>query len=227
VRQRWIDEALRLIEESGPGALTTRKVAERAGTTTMGLYTEFKSLAGLVAAVVDEGFLRLTNELERVATSEDAIADLWLVAVAYLRFARRQPDLYAVMFGTASLGGYKRRGRELLQGLRAFEINVAVVRRAMSQRRFAEGDPWLAATAIWLWLHGVASAESAGYQAALGELGLGLGRDSVMRESFVALAVGFGDVRQRAESSVAHARRVTPHAKAVRGREKVRARGKR
>ena len=48
--------AVGLLDEHGPDALQTRKVASAAGTSTMAVYTHFGGMRGLIAELADEGY---------------------------------------------------------------------------------------------------------------------------------------------------------------------------
>ena len=66
VRVRLLEGAARLLAEEGPAALTLRRVATEADTSTMSVYTHFGSMPDLAEAVVAEGFARLAALLAEV-----------------------------------------------------------------------------------------------------------------------------------------------------------------
>ena len=61
--------------------------------------------------------------------------------LAYRDHARDNPHLYVVMYGTASLGGYRRTGNDLAQGRYTFDAYLAIVREAIEAGRFRDDDP--------------------------------------------------------------------------------------
>lgn len=198
MRERLVASALALLDDLGPAALSTRKVAELAGTSTMSVYTEFGSMAGLVSAIVDEGFNRLADEFAEVERTEDPVADLWAIGLAYRRTALVHPQLYAAMFGTSSLGGYRRTGQELMQGIRTFDEHASVTRRAIAAGRLDETEPYALALQLWSALHGFVLLELAGF---FGEDFDGIG--AVLAPGFLNLLVGLGDDRDAATRSLA------------------------
>lgn len=163
IRQALIEAAARVLGEEGPAGLSTRKLAAEVGTSTMAVYTHFGSLAGLVAAVVDEGFARLAAHMSDIHRSEDALADLAQLAMAYRANALDNPHLYAVMFGSASLGGYRRSDAELDERNETFDALVTATRRAMDAGQLAPGDPVDVAGQLWSALHGYVMLELAGF----------------------------------------------------------------
>lgn len=60
VRDKLLHAAVGLLDEHGPDALQTRKVASAAGTSTMAVYTHFGGMRGLIAAVAEEGYVSST-----------------------------------------------------------------------------------------------------------------------------------------------------------------------
>ena len=55
VREDLLHAAVGLLDDDGPDALQTRKVAGAAGTSTMAVYTHFGGMRGLIAEVAEEG----------------------------------------------------------------------------------------------------------------------------------------------------------------------------
>ncbi|MEV4313497.1 TetR/AcrR family transcriptional regulator [Actinocrispum sp. NPDC049592] len=153
VRMRLLEGAARLLAEEGPAALTLRRVATEADTSTMGVYTHFGSMGDLADAVVTEGFARLSAQLAEVPRTDDAITDLAGLGRAYLINARQNPHLYAVMFGTASLGKY-RPADQRERGRYTFEEIVQAAARAVDQGRLRPGDPLAIASQLWTAMHG-------------------------------------------------------------------------
>src|SRR6478736_4329444 len=93
VRRRLIELAADVLGEEGPSALSARRLARDAGTSTMALYTHFGGMPALVRAVVAEGFRRLYDRVAAVGPTDDPIADLIASAVAYRANALADPHL--------------------------------------------------------------------------------------------------------------------------------------
>ncbi|MCD4523904.1 TetR/AcrR family transcriptional regulator [Nocardioides sp. cx-173] len=163
VRRRLLEQAAQLLGEEGPAALTTRRLAREAGTSTMAVYTHFGGMPALVRAVVAEGFRRLVARVAEVEPTDDPLDDLRRAAVAYRQHALADPQMYAVMFGSASLGGYRLHDDELDIGLAAFGQLVDLVRRAMAGGRLREDDPAAVAGQFWSALHGYVMLELSGF----------------------------------------------------------------
>jgi AcrR family transcriptional regulator len=99
LKEKLLKVAREMIAERGLLDLSTRKVADAAGTALGSLYTVFADLDALVFAVNLESFERLDG-LMREASLRAATADEKLSALvwAYLGFARSEPHLWRAMF---------------------------------------------------------------------------------------------------------------------------------
>ncbi|OJF09449.1 TetR/AcrR family transcriptional regulator [Couchioplanes caeruleus] len=196
VRVRLLEGAARLLAEEGPSALTLRRVATEADTSTMAVYTHFGSMPDLADAVVAEGFSRLAALLVEVPATDDAITDLASLGRAYLVHARQNPHLYAVMFGTASLGTYRpRTAGERERGRYTFDEIVAAARRAVEQGRLRSADPLAIAGQLWTAMHGYVMLDVGGY---FGDDGV----ERVLVPMFVSLLSGLGADRDAALASI-------------------------
>ena len=74
MRDELLHAAVGLLDEHGPDALQTRKVASAAGTSTMAVYTHFGGMRGLIAEVAEEG-LRQFDAALTVPQTADPVAD--------------------------------------------------------------------------------------------------------------------------------------------------------
>jgi AcrR family transcriptional regulator len=99
LRQRLLEQAGRLLAEEGPQALSLRKLAAEAGTSTTAVYSLFGGKTELVHDVYTEAFRRFGAKLAEVGPTDDPVEDLRRLALAYRAYALANPHLYAVMFG--------------------------------------------------------------------------------------------------------------------------------
>lgn len=163
VRRRLLDSAARLLGEEGPSALTTRRLAREAETSTMAVYTHFGGMPALVREIVADGFAALQARVAEVPVTDDSLADLLAIAGAYRANALAHPHAYAVMFGSASLGGYRLDDEEKDVGLAAFAQLVDAADRAMQAGQLRPGDPAAVAGQLWAALHGYVMLELSGF----------------------------------------------------------------
>lgn len=176
VRDEMLHAAVGLLDEHGPDALQTRRVAGAAGTSTMALYTHFGGMRGLIAGVTEEG-LRQFDAALTVPETDDPVADLFAVGAAYRRYAIERPHMYRLMFGSTSAHGINAPAGNVLtltvaeieRGYPSFAHVVRAVLRCVLAERIGTGaaDDDAAVVAIaaqfWASIHGFVMLELAGY----------------------------------------------------------------
>jgi AcrR family transcriptional regulator len=99
--QRALREAaLVLVEEGGTDKLSLRAVARRAGVSPAAPYHHFADKEALLAAVAEEGFVRLGDAITDAlaGASVEPRERLETMVATYVRFAVQHPTHYAVMF---------------------------------------------------------------------------------------------------------------------------------
>jgi AcrR family transcriptional regulator len=209
VRDEMLHAAVGLLDEHGPDALQTRRVAGAAGTSTMAVYTHFGGMRGLIAEVAEEG-LRQFDAALTVRQTDDPVADLLAIRDAYRRYAIERPHMYRLMFGSTSAHGINAPAGNVL-ALTVAEIEdcvpgfvyvVRAVRRSILAGRITacspDDDPTVVATAAQFWslIHGFVMLELAGFY---GDDGAAVAPvlDSMTSSLFVAL----GDSPERVAQS--------------------------
>ena len=95
LRQALLRTAVAAIAESGPGALSLRELARRAGVSHAAPAHHFGDKAGLLTAVAAEGYELLAESLQQTAERTGSFVE---VGVAYVRFAIERRGHFEVMF---------------------------------------------------------------------------------------------------------------------------------
>ncbi|WP_116376352.1 TetR/AcrR family transcriptional regulator [Mycobacterium sp. MFM001] len=218
VRDELVHAAVRLLNEEGPDALQTRKVAGGAGTSTMAVYTHFGGMRALIAGVAEEGLRQFADALT-VPESADPVADLVATGIAYRRYALEHPHMYRLMFGSTSAHGINAPAHnvvslsvaEISEHYPSFARVVRPVHRSMLAGRITAGsasdDASVVAIAAQFWaaVHGFVMLELAGYY---GDDGAAVG--PVLAAMTTNLLVALGDSRERVERSQRSAVHETP-----------------
>ncbi|MEV7202076.1 TetR/AcrR family transcriptional regulator [Streptomyces griseoluteus] len=146
LRRAVLSAALDVIAAEGPGALSLRDLARRAGVSHAAPAHHFKDRTGLLTAIAAEGFGLLADALRDAPGLREA-------GVRYVRFAREHPAHFQVMFSP-----------ELL---RAEDLELTTARALAGEtlsQAVATVDPGdrgpdarLAGTAAWSLAHGYAT----------------------------------------------------------------------
>ena len=209
VRAELLHAAVAILNEEGPDALQTRKIAGAAGTSTMAVYTHFGGMPALIAAVAEEGLRQFDAAMTMPPTS-DPVADLMATGIAYRRYAIERPHMYRLMFGSTSAHGINAPAHDVVT-LSVAEINdhypsfahvVRGVHRCMLAGRIAAGsasdDATVVAVAAQFWasIHGFVMLELAGYYGAQGSA-----VGPVLSALTTNLLVSLGDSPERVRES--------------------------
>lgn len=155
-----VDASLELLAREGSDAFTLREAARRAGVNHRAVYRHFQDKRALLAKVAEGGYRMLAADMDRATTAGASSRDrLLALCEAYLRFARREPGRFIVMFGRR----LNEDGREVAleeairEALRVLtrELDALGPARSELQRRDA-------GIALWSSIHGLSALVVAG-----------------------------------------------------------------
>jgi AcrR family transcriptional regulator len=158
-RDKVIEAACALADEEGPEALTLSHLADKLGVRAPSLFKHVASLQDLRSAVA----ARVYQELER--ETEASGSDLLAMALAWRRWARAHPGMYALAARTHLAGSAEQQ--------QAGKVTLDRVLTAV--REASPGDPVHGARAIRAMVHGFVLLEQA----------QGFGLDTPVEESFL------------------------------------------
>lgn len=102
LRSALISEALRVVQQDGPTALSLRALARAIGVSATAVYRHFANKDDLLATIACEGFIGLCEAMQAQlasAPNADTRARLVLIGEAYVAYAIAQPGHYRLMFG--------------------------------------------------------------------------------------------------------------------------------
>jgi len=99
LRQALIDAALELVREGGGEAVSVREAARRAGVSPGAPFRHFPTRTALMTAVAEESMRRFRAEIDAAlleAPADQPLRRLRAIALAYLRWAMRNPAYFEV-----------------------------------------------------------------------------------------------------------------------------------
>ena len=172
-RQALLDAASEMLVHEGPGALSLRKLAKKAGASTMAVYTAFGGKDGLLEALFEEAFDRLAEMQADVPRDPDPMTWLGELGAAYRAFALSNPAYYALMISvTMPLTEHVPEEQEETPPARSISHHPAYsylhqaveacIEAGYFRDGLAAGD---VADMLWAHVHGLCSLELAGYYA--------------------------------------------------------------
>lgn len=165
-KQAILETAQQLIAENGPDGLSLREIARRIDYSPAGLYEYFQNKDEIIAAVCDEGFERLSACLKEVSTKLSPSARLTELGMAYLHFARNNPDHFLLIFTTLPAGEVRLSDLDQ-EEYSTFSILVQAVRDAIEAGELslpAEFSLNEIAYTMWALVHGMAMLEQTNFR---------------------------------------------------------------
>ena len=163
LKAAMIGAALQLVRQKGPRGFTLNEASRAAGVSVSAPYNHFKDKDALLVEIVLLGNRTLETELRAAA---DIVAPptekLLAVYLAYVSFADRHQDLFAVMFQS----GIEKTGYPEIQVSSAKAFEVAAVLAVQIEP--SQPSAWQLALAIWTMAHGFATLSVEGALAGVG-----------------------------------------------------------
>lgn len=156
-RARILAEARRIVLEQGFEALTMRRIAEAAGYSAAALYLHFENREAIARALGEEGMRGLLSTLSLAGQIPDPLARLTALALAYVAFARDEPETYRLIFMEPGFAASALGGKDAA-GAAAFALIAGVFQDLAAASRLRPGKaPDALALTFWILLHGTAS----------------------------------------------------------------------
>lgn len=163
-RRQLLDAAERLSATHGWEALTVRRIAEEAGTSTRAVYALFGSKEGLEQGLHQAMFTRLRDLLQARERTDDPRRDIAVQSLAYRQWAVERPERYALaMHRFVGKRSRPRSDEGLAVSREALgELRQAVRRCADAGLLLADRDPEDVVTHMRAMVHGLAEFENLG-----------------------------------------------------------------
>jgi AcrR family transcriptional regulator len=154
-----VQTARRLLADQGPGGLSLREVARRAGVSHQAPYRHFPDKEALLAALAARGFQMLARSVQRAieAHPDDAVEQLVAAGAAYVEQGLREPALYRLMFGGEASRLTPHHAQLADDSQHAFGQLVGIIERGQAAGEFRRGDAVNLAEAAWCHVHGLTS----------------------------------------------------------------------
>lgn len=154
--RRYLDAALRVLENRGPGEITVRTVGEAAGVSGPAIYRHFRDKKGLLIAAYDAAAERWTAAIFDRDAEGVAAARMRETLERYHRFAVDHGAIYHLLFSPppefvdagVDVAGVKERTLSRL---------TEIVRECMVAGALLGDDPHAVALTLWSTMHGLLS----------------------------------------------------------------------
>ncbi|MDI4658497.1 TetR/AcrR family transcriptional regulator [Xanthobacter autotrophicus] len=157
-RARILAEARHIVLEQGFEALTMRRIAEAAGYSAAALYLHFENREAIARELGESGMHSLLKALtEAAASADEPVKRLRALALAYVGFARIEPETYRLIFMEPSFAASALGGKDEA-GAAAFQLLAGAFEALDRAGRLRPGqDLGGLALTFWILLHGTVS----------------------------------------------------------------------
>lgn len=157
LRTALVGAAIKLLEASGPDALSLRGVAAEAGVSQTAPYSHFKDKRALLAAVAEVGFERLRARMTPLDESASTARERFLqTGRGYVAFALGSPGLFRLMFNSvlgplSDFPDLERKAQE------AYGLFHAGLEGVVEGGRLPRAEVSTLRVSAWALVHGLAS----------------------------------------------------------------------
>jgi AcrR family transcriptional regulator len=189
-RDRLLAAAARLLRDEGVAAVSVRRVAQEAETTTRAVYSLFGDKQGLLRGLYHDAAESMRQHHEGVPESEDPLEEITALALGYRQAALQHPHAYGLFMGMVPGFDATQADRDL--ATRSLRRVLAALARFVDADVFPGRDPRALGMQLWAQVHGLATLELQGH--------LGSRRQAEQRWRD-AIAVHVGAYRQPAVPS--------------------------
>jgi len=158
LREALLETAVLHLREEGIEKLSLRAMARELGVSQTAPYRHFSDKNALLTALATDGFAVLKTEMESAIKGcpDDASAALQASGIAYVRFARANPERYQLMFGPGIVE--RQRYSELTASSDAsFKVLLDAVALAQAEGAFAGKPTMMVAHTAWALVHGLST----------------------------------------------------------------------
>jgi len=156
MRRMILDAAMRLFVKQGFDNVTLRNVAEKIGYSPAAIYRYFRSKREILAALRAEGFAIFVEGQKKVLALSDPLERLRAAGLDYLRFAKKRPGYFHLMFNM-ELDGKDFRGDWLEKPVEAFDLLRKLAGDCIAAGHFQGQDAEAVVIGLWASAHGLAT----------------------------------------------------------------------
>lgn len=154
-KEKILQATSELFLQEGVKGLSARAVAKKAGLSTIGIYSHFKGMQGLLDALYIEGFEKIIVAMDVSIEQLGLKAAIIQATQNYFVFAKKYDAHYRLMFGSNN-GGYEPSGEARHVGAKAFARLTKLVASVLPENASLP-EKQNVAMQIWAMTHGYVS----------------------------------------------------------------------
>jgi AcrR family transcriptional regulator len=156
LKNALMETALQHIAREGARTLSLREVARRTGVSHTASYRHFQSKEGLLAAIAEQGFRRLSDAMHAAMQqhAHDPVAALQASGVAYVEFGVSYPEHLNIMFGIQI--AHEEYPALAEASKEAYALLTSIVSEGLQSGGLRGSDERTVTLAAWSIVHGLA-----------------------------------------------------------------------
>jgi len=159
LKEDFITIAMDFIAKEDVQKLTLKVLSDATGTSRSAIYKHFKNKDALIETIIENGFDKFDAETTQYLHDESKtlIDKFYLTGKLYIEFAKRNPNLYRLLFGKK----YAYIREELLsikdEDCSGFAALQKTIEDGQKQGILKKDDSYKQAIVIWATMHGISS----------------------------------------------------------------------
>ncbi len=158
IRSRILEEAKLLFFEKGYDNASIRNIAERIEYSVGTIYLHFKDKDSIFHALQKQGFEIMMSKMQVLESVEHPFERLKAMGTIYLDFAKKNPELYDLMFILRAPMNCLEEHEGWLEGLKTFNFLIKIVEECKEIGQFqSHADAETLAFSVWSAVHGIAA----------------------------------------------------------------------
>jgi AcrR family transcriptional regulator len=157
MRQRIIEAAIQMFLQEGYEKTSIRNIAEKIEYSPATIYLYYKDKDELLYDVQGQAFEKLTQVFREKVIAKDPIKRLEQIMVNYVRFGKKNPELYDLMFIIRAPMNSMKEKDVWENGNDSFGFLVQCISECIEKKLIRYDDVMIAALSIWSMGHGLVS----------------------------------------------------------------------
>ena len=156
-KERILHSASEIFVSDGFDALSVRNIAQKAGLSTIGIYSHFKGKQGIIDALFIDACEKLYQAIDAAQgnTSSDKVID---ACERIVLFSKHHRAHYQLIFGNTE--GHTTLSDEASQAFQKLENSLITLTAAIPKRTPSESKAYSLGSQIWALVHGFISLNS-------------------------------------------------------------------
>ncbi len=155
MRQRIIDASIEMFLQEGYEKTSIRNIAEKIEYSPATIYLYYKDKDELLYDVQGQAFEKLYQAFKENAVSSDPLKRLEQIMLTYVRFGKKNPELYDLMFIIRAPMNVVEEKELWSNGHDCFGFLVQCITECIEKKLIRFDDPRIAAISVWAMGHGM------------------------------------------------------------------------